>query len=180
MLISNSTAGISHYMGNKSRYAIKQSSSFRMASSVLRRQASWDVCKQDNSRQTETVHSEWKYYSFLNRHHGAKSQQECITLAYFFIDLQRFTKEQCVSNSFNRTSNSRKQHTHVLFNCFTEQSNWQQNTGTSQQHPQLTDALKKMLLLWNGQRKCKINVENNNRTTWFIACFADVMTKTEN
>ena len=78
----------------------------------------------------------------------------------FFIDLQRFTKEQCVSYSFHRTSNSIKQHTHVLFNCFTEQSNWQQNTGTSQQHPQLTDALKKMLLLWNGRLKCKINGEN--------------------
>ena len=34
-------------------------------------------------------------------------------------------------------------------------------------------------LLWNGRLKCKINVENNNRTTWFIARFADVMTKTE-
>ena len=39
MLIPNSTTGISHYMGNKSRYAIKQSCSIRMESSVLRRHA---------------------------------------------------------------------------------------------------------------------------------------------
>ena len=84
MLITNSTTGISHYMGNKSRYAIKRSSSFRMASSVLRRQALWEVCK-DNARQTEAIHSEWKNYSFFlkRHHHGAKLQQECITLASF-------------------------------------------------------------------------------------------------
>ena len=109
------------------------------------------------------IHS-WKGIMVRNRNRNVSHWLPPCPWNEFFIDLQRFTKEQCVSNSFNRTSNSRKQHPHVLFNCFMEQSNWQQNTGTSQQHPQLTDALKKMLLLWNGQRKCKINVENNNRT----------------
>ena len=189
MLIANSTTGISHYyMGNKSGYAIKQSSSFRMASSVLRRQASWDVCKKDNARQTETIHSEWKIIHswkgimVRNRNRNVLHWLPPCPWNDFFIDLQRFTKEQCVSNSFNRTSNSRKQHTHVLFNCFTQQSNCSKTRPALASHqaaPQLTDAFKIMLLLWNGQLKCKMNVENNNRTTWFIARFADVMTKTE-
>ena len=59
MLITNSTTGISHYMGNKSRYAIKRSSSFRMASSVLRRQALWEVCKTNRS------HAFWMKKSFI-------------------------------------------------------------------------------------------------------------------
>ena len=125
------------------------------------------------------IHS-WKGIMVRNRNRNVSHWLPPCPWNDFFIDLQRFTKEQCVSNSFNRTSNSRKQHTHVLFNCFTEQSNWQQDTGISHQAaPQLTDAFKRMLLLWNGRLKCKINVENNNKSVWFIARFADVMTKTE-
>ena len=43
MLIPNSTTGISHYMGNKSQYAIKQSCSIRMESSVLRRRRHYET-----------------------------------------------------------------------------------------------------------------------------------------
>ena len=77
------------------------------------------------------IHS-WKGIMVRNRNRNVSHWLPPCPWNDFFIDLQRFTKEQCVSNSFNRTSNSRKQHTHVLFNCFTEQSNWQQNTGISQ------------------------------------------------
>jgi len=98
MLITNSTTGISHYMWNKSRYAIKQSCSIRMESSVLRRQALWDICK-DIARRGEAIHSEGGNYSLLNRHHSTKLQHECILTHWFpscprndfFIDLQRFS-----------------------------------------------------------------------------------------
>ena len=54
-----------------------------------------------------------------------------------------------------------------------------QQNGISQAAPQLTDALKRMLLLWKERLQCKINVDNNNRTMWFLARFADTIMKTE-
>ena len=146
-----------------------------MASSVLRRQASWDVCK-DNARQTETVHSEWKNYSFLKRHHGAKSQQECITLAFSCLQKNSVLEVHLIELA------TAESNTHMCYFTVSRSSQIDSKTPALASHqaaPQLTDAFKIMLLLWNGRLKCKINVENNNKSVWFIARFADVMTKTE-
>ena len=98
--------------------------------------------RKDTARRREAVHSERKKYSLLNRHHCTRLQHECITHWLpsspwndFFIDLQRFTKQQCFSNSYDRTSNSSKQHTDVVvFNCFLGQSNWNNKLASARQH----------------------------------------------
>ncbi len=152
MLISDSTASISHYMGKKSRYAIKQSSSFRMASSVLRRQALWDICK-DNARQTEAIHSEWKNYSFLKRHHGAKSQQECVTLASFlslkWLDSSltcKYLHNNSVSVIHMIELATSESNTHMCYSTVSQSSQIDSKTPALASHqaaPQLTMHLKK-------------------------------------
>jgi len=137
MLIPNSTTGtcISHYMGNKSRYAIKQSCSIRMESSVLRRQALWDICK-DIARRREAVHSEGKNYSLLKRHHCTKLQHECITHWLPSCPRNEFFIDRCGS-----------------IQLFLGAVELKQQTGTSQAAPQLTDSFKRIILLWNGRLK---------------------------
>ena len=129
----------------------------------------------------KNTHS-WKGIMVRNRNRNVSHWLPPCPWNDFFIDLQRFTKEQCVSNSFNRTINSSKQHTHMCYSTVSRSSQIDSKTPALASHqaaPQLTDAFKIILLLWNEQLKCKINVENNNWTTSFIARFADMMRKTE-
>ena len=180
MLITNSTTGISQYMGNKSRYAIKQSSSFRMASSVLRRQALLDVCK-DNARQTETVHSEWKKFhswkGIMVRHRN-RNVSHWLTSSLTCKDLQK-NSVSVIQLIELATAES---NTHMCYSTVPQSSQIDSRTPALASHqaaPLLTDAFKRMLLLWNVRLKCKINVENNNRTMWFLPRFADTIMKTE-